>query len=395
MAKTMILASEHLTVIVFYTVIVLLIAHFRKKFEFHAWVNLGVFKFPLVAQLKTKLGLNLMKNIGEKHSRLVMFIATIGIYAGYLGMFVVLGYVVFGFYQLFADPSAPAVFTPVIPGAKIPGSPISFPFFHTLIALFVAVLIHEFSHGVVSRASKIPVKSSGYAQVGPFSAAFVEPDEKILEKASPKVQNAIFAAGPWSNFLTAGIVMLILAFVFNPLTASFYAGSTMTFDSVVPDSPAELAGLEPLTVYSGINDKEDASINILFEELTNAKPGDSITFIKETGEQQLVILGDKDGQAFIGIEGIQSKIIPSINPILYSVFEWINKLFVWIFILSVGLGMGNLIPAGPVDGGRMFLIACQKFFGKKKGEKIWAKTAIVLFGSIIILFIVPIFRAVF
>ncbi len=387
------LSSNALTVIAFYTIIILLISYFRKKFEFHGWIKFLELKFPLVAQLKTKLGLKLMKKIGDDHPVIVNRIANLGIYVGYAGMVVVLGFIIHGVYQLFADPSAPATFTPVIPGAKIPGSPIAFPFWHTIIALFVTVVIHEFSHGVVSRANKIPIQSSGYAQVGPFSAAFVEPDEKMLEKAPRKVQNAIFAAGPWSNFLTAGLMILLLSFVFTPISQSFYGGSTLSFESVIPDSPAERAGLDPNLDYAFINGEPNASLGLLFNELQNASTGDTLTLISEDNKEFNVILGERNNQTYIGIEGIKTNIIPTINPQAYKVYDWIQELFVWIFILSIGLGMGNLIPAGPVDGGRMYLIACQHFFGKKKGEKIWSKTATVLFILIIALFLVPIIRA--
>ncbi|MEK6812822.1 MAG: M50 family metallopeptidase, partial [Nanoarchaeota archaeon] len=33
---------------------------------------------------------------------------------------------------------------------------------------------------------------------------------------------------------------------------------------------------------------------------------------------------------------------------------WIHMLLFWIFIVSLGIGLFNLLPLGPIDGGRMF-----------------------------------------
>jgi membrane-associated protease RseP (regulator of RpoE activity) len=63
-----------------------------------------------------------------------------------------------------------------------------------------------------------------------------------------------------------------------------------------------------------------------------------------------------------------------------------------IFILSVGIGMANLLPVGPLDGGRMFNLAMQKIRGPKKGLKTW--TVVSLFFFLLILFLLtPIFKA--
>ena len=42
---------------------------------------------------------------------------------------------------------------------------------------------------------------------------------------------------------------------------------------------------------------------------------------------------------------------------LPDVFFWFFKLIFWIYLISVGVGLFNLLPLGPVDGGRMFYVA--------------------------------------
>ena len=108
-------------VIGFYAALVLLIIIFRKKFEFQA-------KF--IALLKTKLGLSWMDKIAKKYPKLVRALGYVGIWVGYIGMGVITYFIFYGLYILVTKPAAPATFAPVIPGVKIPGSPVFVPFWH-------------------------------------------------------------------------------------------------------------------------------------------------------------------------------------------------------------------------------------------------------------------------
>lgn len=393
--------SDGITAIIFYTIIILLIYKKRKNFEFHARIPITKkIKIPIVAQLKTKLGLGLMKSIGEKHSRIIIFLGTVGIYVGYVGMVGIIILLLLGAWQLLTDPNAAAVITPVIPGVKMPGIPFAFPFWHTLISLFIAVVIHEFSHGVVSKAHKIPVKSSGYAQVFILSAAFVEPDEKILEKKSPKIQNAIYAAGPFSNFLTAIVVILILSFVFAPLGNAMMKDSDLTFGFVNQTGPAGMAGITANTTFDKIDGENLFTTAALNKAIDKKQPGDTVTLEDEVGKVYSVTLGDGGEKSLYGIPTGQRKALMGVGAWtvtqefrtpdwINSIYSWVFELLYWLLVLSIGLGLGNLIPAGPIDGGRMFLIACQKFFGEKKGLKIWSGFSTGLFVFIIILFLAP------
>jgi membrane-associated protease RseP (regulator of RpoE activity) len=60
----------------------------------------------------------------------------------------------------------------------------------------------------------LKIKSTGFAFLGPFLGAFVEPDEKKMAKKSKADQMGILSAGVFSNLIFAGIFLLILAGVF-------------------------------------------------------------------------------------------------------------------------------------------------------------------------------------
>jgi membrane-associated protease RseP (regulator of RpoE activity) len=53
-------------------------------------------------------------------------------------------------------------------------------------------------------------------------------------------------------------------------------------------------------------------------------------------------------------------------------------------LLNLGIGLFNLVPLGPVDGGRMLRLVLHKFFEKKRADKIW-KNISVFFLTIILI----------
>ncbi len=53
------------------------------------------------------------------------------------------------------------------------------------------------------------------------------------------------------------------------------------------------------------------------------------------------------------------------------VILWFKDLIYWLALLNLGVGLFNLVPIGPIDGGRMFQIALEKFMKQKKAVKIW------------------------
>jgi len=137
-------------VISFYLLIVLLVYLNRDKFQIYA---------NIIALYRTHLGISSMSWLAKKFPRIIKFLSFIGIFVGFLGMIYISYILVDGAFNLLSNPNAPPVITPVIPGIKIPGSPIFVPFWYGIIAIFIVAALHEFSHGVVARAYKIKVKN--------------------------------------------------------------------------------------------------------------------------------------------------------------------------------------------------------------------------------------------
>jgi membrane-associated protease RseP (regulator of RpoE activity) len=62
-------------------------------------------------------------------------------------------------------------------------------------------------------------------------------------------------------------------------------------------------------------------------------------------------------------------------------------LFFWLALLNIGVGLFNLLPMGPLDGGRILLTTFTKFFGEKKAKKINKIITWVLFIMFLLLLI--------
>jgi len=87
------------------------------------------------------------------------------------------------------------------------------PFYFTywIIAIACIAIFHEFSHGIIARRYGVKIKTTGFGFLGPFLAAFVEPDEKQMQKKTKFQQIAVLSAGTFTNLILAILFFLLLA----------------------------------------------------------------------------------------------------------------------------------------------------------------------------------------
>ena len=104
--------------------------------------------------------------------------------------------------------------TPILPGVNLP-------LVEGLVAMAILMVVHEMSHGLLARVHKIKLENAGIVFYGilPFGA-FVEPDEKQLDKVPEEQSNQVLVAGSASNMITAMITLVVIvvlgALVFMP-----------------------------------------------------------------------------------------------------------------------------------------------------------------------------------
>ena len=84
---------------------------------------------------------------------------------------------------------------------------------YILLALVVAIIVHEFSHGILTLAGDLKVKSLGLLYLIIPIGAFCEPDEEELKKTKTAKRMRVFSAGPLGNFVVVLISICLFSFV--------------------------------------------------------------------------------------------------------------------------------------------------------------------------------------
>jgi len=382
---------QSILALIFVILVTLFIIYKRKEIQVEK-ILFPVFYFVMY---RTKLGLRAMDWIAIKFGRILRPASTVGIGVGFLGMGLICFELTRTLIKVFTSPQLPAgigIIQPFVP--NVPGT-IFVPFLYFIICIVLIAVIHEGSHGVIARAYKIKVKSSGFAFLSVFvpliPAAFVEPEEKILSKRPLKQRLAMFAAGPVSNIVMAFLVLGFFALFMQPVVlavADFQGIQVIGFKD--DSSPAKVGGLvegELITAING-NKLEDLSNYSVF--LSPYRPGESVQ-VTTNITTHTVILGEHPqnaSKAFLGITpkaiiGPSKEFEAKYGKPLTMVILWFIGLLFWLYLLSMGIGLFNLLPLGPVDGGRMFYGVLCHYLPQRRADKIFSYTSTVVLCVIV------------
>jgi regulator of sigma E protease len=207
-----------------------------------------------------------------------------------------------------------------------------------VVALFVAMCLHELGHFIAAKRAGVKVEEFGIGipprlfgvkrgettysvnaiPIGAFVKAAGENDPEVprsLAGKGPWIRFGIYAAGPLVNIFLAFI--LLSAFLAMPV--SFVAGNGLMVHSVVGNSSAEHAGIQPGDVIL------EAAGQLLHKSGDLSSIVDSV---EEEGEITLLLL--RDGQE------IQTTVKPKFDP--ESQRRLIGVLLCWNLIRQVEEG---------------------------------------------------------
>lgn len=132
----------------------------------------------------------------------------------------------------------------------IPGLNPVIPLGYGILALVIAIVVHEMSHGILTRVGKMNIQSLGLLFLVFPMGAFVEPDEKALQNATRSRRAKVFAAGPASNIVLALVVLALFSGVMMSSVEPSRDGSLAV--GVVDGSPAQRAGVSPTSVIVSV-----------------------------------------------------------------------------------------------------------------------------------------------
>jgi membrane-associated protease RseP (regulator of RpoE activity) len=296
----------------------------------------------------------------------------------------------------------------------LPGINPYIPVVYGIIGIVVAVVVHEGTHGVIARRLKLPVKSTGllfflFVPVG----AFVEIDEKLIQKIRARDSSRIMAGGPGSNVIVGVIALILLVLLLGGLVP-LYSG--VLVQQVFSPSPANTlhnqGHLEAGDFITAVNGTKVDSDQALSTFMSHTKPNETL-FLTINHQGQLhtynVTLGTNPTNSHIGFIGVVVAsqnlstiknnyanayrtdpflylIVPGIvsqaetivpfsstlhnyysSPILGNAWYPIALTIFWIFFINVNLAFFNAIPLYPLDGGQA-IMNWFSHFGRKSVE---------------------------
>lgn len=353
---------------------------FRRQLSNHGFeIN-----FPTI-MWKTKRFHNVIEKIANLSPRFWKWFMNVGIIISFIAMFFIT-------YSLIQSLStlieAPAV-SIVLPGVEMPGSTIYVPLGYGLISLATVLIVHEFSHGILSRVEKINIKSVGLLLFTILPGAFVEPDEEELVKSSKLSQLRVYAAGSMANITLAIVALLIFSAVGTYGIPNTFDENGIEIDRVVSDSPAN-GVLKEGMILESINNHTIKDSDDYMDVVETFVPGERVSVGTDQGIYNLTLSENpsNSSRGFVGVQAANHfEIKESVSSVFGDTIPWIlfeiSTLTQWIFILNLGVGLFNLLPVKPLDGGRMFEIVLSYKLKEETYKPITNAVSIVLATIII------------
>lgn len=366
------------------------------------------FRFPLII-LKTQKGQSLMEKLSK--FRFILILSWISLIL--MPIFSILAVSILlltaSLYLSFPEVREIARETGPQGALLIPGINPYLPIIYGWIAIFIGLVIHELSHGVIAKAVDIPVRSSGilfflFLPIG----AFVEVDDTKLDSVSFKKSGRIIAAGAGSNIVVGLMALILLVGVVNTMEP---VADGLPVSKIVVDSPASMAGLLPGDIITHLNGIPVDDSNVFSQNFNNLSPGDEIILTVQRQSVQYdypIILSSRpenSEEPFIGImrpsidindslHRYQNGLSFSTDLLVYFSFpsgdsysipfstsmqnfytsslgnQYIvfSNLLFWIWFINFNLGIFNSLPLGPLDGGQAFKRGLKSVTGNKLSQ---------------------------
>ncbi|WP_292486451.1 site-2 protease family protein [Methanohalobium sp.] len=280
-----------------------------------------------ILMIRTERGQGLLKSLARP-KRFWRLFANIGIplmFAGMVAMFLVVILSDIAMLTSFGGQTPePGKFNEPQNIFLIPGVNEFIPLTWGIIALVVTLIVHEFSHAILSIVENVRVKSMGILLALVPIGGFAEPDEEQLfgvsrnengdgessideksdekkEAATTNQRSRILAAGVMSNFVVAFIAFLLF---FGPVLGGIGSVSDAMITDVNSESPVTKAGINENMVITQINDTQTRNANDVINYMMNVSPGSTVEIhaVKDgTTSTYEVDIQDKEREQVQGI----------------------------------------------------------------------------------------------
>jgi membrane-associated protease RseP (regulator of RpoE activity) len=354
---------------------------------------------------RTKNGIELIDKIAKKFPRFWNIYAWGGVLAAFASILLislVVGNSVYGVLET-GNPSEDFGLVAPGTGSSVSTQPgVTFvPAEYWLISIAILMVVHELSHGIVARLEDFEINSVGVLVLGIIPGAFVEPkgdnmlpgdEEENDTKDADESHGAwdqgnwisrikVLSAGSWANYLTAA-VFLVSAIGFSN-AVSFPNGINYQAQQ---DFPAAQAGMQNGTLES-INEMPIKNIEDIRQATEELAPGETVDIVTTEGEftvtatQKQGFEGGYIGLRFTGVETEYKEGFRRFSGII----GWITGLLQVVAFLNLGIGLFNMLPAKPLDGGHILDAVVERFAGEEYRHYVNAWSGMVILTLIFVI----------
>ncbi len=307
----------------------------------------GILAKPYYLMLKTVHFNSWMERLGNRWRRGWLTIFDIGAAMGIGIMALAIVVMVRSLLLLLFEPARASPTVLIVP---IPGVAVRWDIFPYILIAIAAVLIpHEVAHGIASVLDKVPLKSSGVFLAVVLPGGFVEIDEEELAKRKSRTKLRVFAAGSFTNIVTAFLVIMLFVSMFQNTP------SGVLVTGLTANGPAEAAGMSQWSVITSVNGTSTPYQANLTRILVLATPGTVLNVTTNHGLYYVrtVAAEGNASRAFMGVSSAPyfASNLPFLSP------PWsfhIFNTFQWMEIILLGVGLINMLPLFPFDGDRYF-----------------------------------------
>ncbi|PIN66823.1 MAG: hypothetical protein COY63_02385 [Candidatus Huberarchaeum crystalense] len=357
-----------------------------------SWRKEGIFLL-----LPTKKGTNFIKQFGQKHSKFFKWFGNVSIVVGIVCSVIMVYLLILNLQIYFSHPEIAGPAVKILLPIEV-DSPyvLSISWHIFLICIVLLLIFHELAHAFVATAQKIKVRELGLAfigigpvPIGPIGA-FTAPDEKQVAKTTILNRMRIFAAGPGANILIIGVLTFVFITLFAAISSISPQGvliSNVTYCENIEQLESEqphnticnpsLDGLnvsQNVVIYKLRCNEQEYQISdyaSLYNSTSKFKPGQNATLLTSAGEYNFSFI--KNPTTNKTSIGIMFSLFSDKNTLVMNVVNFFNLhlnlpllkygyyaptfennvffLLCWLFVINLFVGLFNLLPLKPLDGG--------------------------------------------